>query len=328
VSENVERISGRRVLVTGGTGFVGQWLAHALLAEGCQVVSVGLHAPNSGVLAPNEVDAIQWLHGDVRDAVTLQRAVDLSEPQVIFHLAGVSFVPDASDAPVATYEVNVLGAVRLFAELTRRHAAGELDPVILVVGSATQYGRHDQSEMPLTEDAEQRPADVYAASKASQEITARQVQRADSLRIICTRSFNHSGAGHPGHFLLPALVRRALALRDAAGSELRLGNQESVRDYLHVEDVVQAYLLLAEKGVPGEVYNVCSGEGVCARDLASEVLLRVGTTAEITTDPALVRGADVPVLVGSPTKLQRATGWRPTRTRTDIIDDLIHAATR
>jgi GDP-4-dehydro-6-deoxy-D-mannose reductase len=128
--------------------------------------------------------------------------------------------------------------------------------------------------------------------------------------------------------LLPALVQRVLSLRETQATELRLGNQESVRDYLHVADVIRAYVLLAEKGEPGEVYNVCSGEGVSARELATEVLLRVGSNAEIISDPALVRAADVPVLIGSPAKLQHATGWRPTHTRADIIDDLIHAATR
>jgi len=252
----------------------------------------------------------------------------VSRPDAIFHLAGVSFIPEARDAPTTAYEVNVLGAVTLLAQVARRHAAGDLDPVVLVIGSATQYGRHDAADIPLVEEADQRPNDVYAASKTAQEIAARQMHRGEGLKIICTRSFNHSGAGHPEHFLLPALVRRALALRSAAKPELRLGNQESVRDYLHVADVVQAYLLLVRSGTPGEVYNVCSGAGVSAGELATEVLLRVGTTAEIMTDPALVRGVDVPVLVGSPAKLQRATGWRPMRTRADIIDDLIHAATR
>jgi GDP-4-dehydro-6-deoxy-D-mannose reductase len=121
------------------------------------------------------------------------------------------------------------------------------------------------------------------------------------------------------------LLAEARGDRDHA---MRASWVPAVRDYLHVADVAQAYLLLARNGVPGEVYNVCSGIGVSAGELAAEVLLRVGTTAEITTDPALVRGVDVPLLVGSPAKLQRATGWRPTRTRADIIDDLIHATTR
>ena len=318
----------QRALVTGGAGFVGQWLIRALLADGASVVALSLHPRAPGILEPNEHGAVQWLSGDVRDSDAVHRALDDSAPDVIFHLAGVSFVPDARGAPAMAYDVNVLGAVRLLAEITRRRTAGELDPTVLIVGSATQYGRHAVDEMPLSEEAEQRPSDVYAASKAAQEIAARQVHRADGIRVVCTRSFNHSGAGHPDHFLLPALVQRAVALRATGGRELRLGNQDSVRDYLHVADVVQAYLLLARSGAPGEVYNVCSGEGVSARDLATQVLLRVGTTAEITTDATLVRGGDVPILVGSPAKLQRTTTWRPTRTRDDIIDDLIHAATR
>ena len=328
MNAGAERTVGDRAFITGGTGFVGQWLARALLSGGSHVVALGLHPPAQGILSDAETSAIEWFHGDVRDSEAVFRAMDVAKPDVVFHLAGVSFIPEARDAPATAYEVNVLGAVRLLADIRRRCSSGEIDPTVLVIGSATQYGRHASAEMPLAEEAEQRPTDVYAASKAAQEIAALQTHRGDGVKIICTRSFNHSGAGHPEHFLLPALVRRAIGLRESQKSELRLGNQESIRDYLHVADVVEAYLLLARKGVPGEVYNVCSGEGVSARDLAAEVLLQVGTTAEITTDPALVRGVDVPVLVGSPAKLKRATGWRPTRTRRDIIDDLINAATR
>ena len=328
MSESGDGNKGRRALITGGAGFVGQWLAKALLAEGASVLSFSLHPPTSGILSPDERASITWLKGDIRDTDAVHGVLDTSKPDLIFHLAGVSFVPEARDAPVMTYEVNVLGAVRLLGEISRRRAAGEIDPTILIVGSATQYGRHAAAEMPLSEEAEQRPIDVYAASKAAQETAARQAYRADGLRVICTRSFNHSGPGHPDHFLLPALVRRAIELQGTRGAELRLGNQDSVRDYLHVADVVHAYQLLVNKGVAGETYNVCSGEGVSALELARQVLLRVGTTAEITTDPAFVRGGDIPILVGSPAKLERSTAWRPTRTRDDIIDDLIHAATR
>ena len=315
-------------LVTGGSGFVGQWLARGLLGRGSSVVSLGLHPPVRGILSTGELKAVEWREGDVRDADTLRLTIEQTRPDLIFHLAGMSFVPEARAAPAAAYEINVLGAVRLLAATAVLKAAGTLDPIVIVVGSATQYGRHDASEMPLTETAEQRPQDVYAASKAAQEIASLQAYRAEGVRVICTRSFNHSGPGHAEHFLLPALVRRVLALRGLSQPRLAMGNRDSVRDYLHVADVAEAYLLLAEKGVSGEVYNVCSGEGVSAGELAREVLLRVGLSAEITTDSTLVRGVDVPVLVGSPAKLARITGWRPTRGRSDIIDDLIHAATR
>ena len=315
--------------MTGGGGFVGQWLARALLAEGWSVTSAGLSMPDTatGPLSAAELDAVTWIRADVRQATDVERAVDVCRPDAVFHLAAVTFVPDAQTSPTQTYDINVLGAARLLFVLKQRRDAGIADPRVLVIGSATQYGRHDPPDLPLTETADQRPRDVYAASKAAQETIALQAFRADGLHIVCTRSFNHSGAGHASHFLLPALVRRTLDLASQGGKRLQLGNQHSVRDYLHVTDVVRAYLLLIDRGVAGEVYNVCSGVGVSARDLAVDVLLRVGTTAEITTDAALVRDADIPALVGSPAKLQRATGWRPERTRADIIDDLIHAAT-
>ena len=315
-------------LVTGGAGFVGQWLARRLLARGARVVSLGIHPPIRGILSATELKGVEWRPGDVRDGDVLRRTMEETRPELIVHLAGVSFVPEAREAPATAYEINVLGAVRLLAAAAALRAEGKLDPTVLVVGSGTQYGRHEKGEMPLDESAEQRPQDVYGASKAAQEIASLQLCRAEGLRVICTRSFNHSGTGHAEHFLLPALVRRALELRDDPQPRLPMGNQDSVRDYLHVADVVEAYLQLADRGIPGEVYNVCSGEGVSAGQLAREVLLRVGSSAEITIDPALVRGVDVPILIGSPAKLARTTGWRPTHSRSDIIDDLIHAATR
>ena len=318
----------RTALVTGGGGFVGQWLIRALLAEGWSVTSAGLAMPQEpAVLAPAELEGVCWQRVDIRSATDIDTVLDRCTPHAIFHLAGLSYVPEAQRSPAETYEVNVLGTVRLFAAVARQRHEGRADPVVLVVGSGTQYGRHAPEELPLAESAEQRPQDVYAASKAAQEIAALQSFRAEGVRVVCTRSFNHSGIGHAEHFLLPALVRRALALAPQGRPEMRMGNLDSVRDYLHVEDVVRAYLLLIERGIPGEVYNVASGVGVSVRDLVSDVLLRVGRTAEITTDPTLVRSADIPALIGSPAKLQRATGWRPARVRADIIDDLIHAAT-
>jgi GDP-4-dehydro-6-deoxy-D-mannose reductase len=181
--------------------------------------------------------------------------------------------------------------------------------------------------MPLGEDAAQWPLTLYAASKTAQEVACFQAVRSQGLRVVCTRSFSHSGVGHDRRFLLPALVARALAL-PPSGGRLTIGNGDTVRDFLHVEDVVAAYLALLDAGVPGEAYNVASGSGVSVRALAEAVLQRVGVSADISSDPALTRPVDVPVQVGANAKLRRATGWAPRRSREDIIDDLIHAATR
>lgn len=319
-------MTARRALVTGGAGFVGQWLLRALLARGYEPVSVSQSAePAAPILRPDEHQAVRWHADDLRAPTALGPLLHAHRPELVFHLAGVSYVPEAQDAPLHAYEVNTMGFARLAEQLKALHAAGVADPSTVVVGSGEQYGRHPADELPLRETAEQRPLTVYAASKVAQEAIALQTARSSGLRIVATRSFNHSGAGHSPRFLLPALVGRVKSLRRSGATRLALGNSEVVRDFLHVADVAEAYCRLAERGVPGEAYNVASGVGTSVRTVAEHVLQRLGATAEIATDPALLRPVDVPALVGSPAKLQAATGWRPERTLDDIIDDLIEA---
>jgi GDP-4-dehydro-6-deoxy-D-mannose reductase len=318
-------------LLTGGGGFVGQWVARSLIERGETPVlaGLGLWDDAAPVLTSDERRAVKWIRCDMRVLDDIEAMLGVARPDVVIHLAGVAFPPDADANPAATYDINALGLLRLLGRVSVQRRAGGLDPVVVVVGSALQYGAHDATEMPLTERAEQRPLGVYAASKLAQEVAALERFRSDGLRVICTRSFNHSGVGQSAQYLLPSLVRRVRDLESRGGASLSIGN-EAVRDYLHVRDVASAYLALAERGTPGEAYNVASGVGVSVRQLASDVLLQAGMNADITTEPALVRSTDVPMLVGSPAKLQDATSWAPRLTHADIIDDLLrfaHAAT-
>lgn len=318
-------------LLTGGGGFVGQWIARALIERGETPILAGLGSLTDAppVLTTEERRVVRWLRCDMRARHEVESMLDAARPDVVIHLAGVAFPPDADANPAATYDINTLGVVRLLAGINARRRAGALDPVVVVVGTAYQYGAHDADEMPLTERAEQRPAGVYAATKLAQEVAALERFRAEGLRVLCTRSFNHSGVGQTVQYLLPSLVRRVRDVELQGAASLSVGN-DSVRDYLHVRDVAAAYLALAERGTPGEAYNVASGVGVSVRQLATDVLLQAGVNVDITTEPALVRSTDISVLVGSPAKLQDATGWAPRLTHADIIDDLLrfaHAAT-
>lgn len=320
--------AGRRALITGAAGFVGQWLCRALLDAGWDVVGAGIAAePTGGMLTEEERRAVRWLLADVRHQADVSRVVSYTRPDAIFHLAGLSFVPDAQGDPVLADEINILGAARLLHDVRMRRRAGEIDPVVLVVGSAEQYGRGEVGRLRVETDT-QAPVTVYAASKAAQEIIALEAARSDGVRVIATRSFNHSGPGQADHFLLPALVRRATAIREGGQRHLRIGNADTVRDFLHVRDVVRAYLLLVDRGVAGEAYNVCSGVPRRVGDLAQKVLAAVGAAAAVEVDPALVRKVEVPWLVGDATKLRNATGWSPSLDCDDIIADLINATAR
>ncbi len=305
-----------RAFVTGDSGFVGQWLCRALLRDGWDVVGFSL-------------DLSRSLHGDTEpplDAVDAALDDILATPtDAIFHLAGVSSVPAAAADSQIAMNVNVGGAVRVMQAMHRAKTATGAAPLLLIVGSGEEYGRHDESELPLVESAECRPATPYGLSKWMQERVVLTMAEDLGLRVIATRSFNHSGPGQAPSFLLPSLVQRAVAAR-ASGGEVVIGNTEVVRDFLHVEDVVSAYISLVSRGIPGEVYNVCSGHGVRVGELAQEVLAAAGVRTPLQVDPALQRAVDVPVLVGDNTKLRTTTGWAPRIARSRIISDLLDAA--
>lgn len=316
-----------RALVTGASGFVGQWLCRALVRDGSTVLGTTLDvAPPVGILSKEELTAVTWRSIDLRpgaeDRRSVRALVEKHRPEVIFHLAGVSYVPSAADDPAGALATNVGALVRLLKALRGPRDTGVADPVVLVVGSGEQYGQHDADALPLVESVECRPHGLYAATKVAQEVVALAAHRAEGARVIATRSFNHGGPGQAKHFLLPALAARAIAAR-TSGVAIPIGNVDVVRDFLHVEDVVAAYIALAVRGVPGEVYNVSSGEGVRIGDIASELLAQAGVSVGFRVDPALQRAVDVPALVGSNAKLRAATGWTPRRTRSDIISDLL-----
>lgn len=322
-----------RALVTGAAGFVGRWLTDAMRRDGIAVTALAVadtpQIDERGRHDPSLDAPIDWHYGDLRDDAYVRRTVHIARPDFVVHLAAVSHLPTAAADPAGAWDVNVTASARLLHHLVGAYTSGVCDPLVLIVGSAEQYGRHHEDALPLTEDAPQYPRTVYAATKAAQEIQALQVWRATGLRVVAARSFNHSGAGQEVRFLLPALVARAVALRAAApDTPMIVGNTSPVRDFLHVSDVAAAYISLCKGGSPGEAYNVASGIGRSVRMVAEQVLVRAGVVAPLSEDPALLRPVDVPALVGDSHKLQLTTGWRVTRSFDDIIDDLLHAATR
>ena len=314
----------KRVLVTGAAGFVGTHMLDALRTVGAEMFALSTDAPET----PVAVGDVTWLYGDLRDERYVAGVVDAVRPDTVIHLAAISHVPTATADPAMAWDVNVTATARLLHELGRARDGGTIDPTVLIVGSAEQYGRHETHEFPLVENAVQAPRTVYAATKAAQEILALQCWRATGLKVVVARSFNHSGRGQPTRFLLPALVQRAVELRGAEpGTSMPVGNRASIRDFLHVSDVVAAYISLCQRGAPGEAYNVASGTGWSVQQILDRVLARAGVQATPVEDPSLVRPVDVPVLIGDSQKLQRATGWSAMRAFDDIIDDLLHAAT-
>ncbi len=308
-----------RVLVTGITGFAGPWVAAALLAAGHEVHGLvrgdGPWPRLAGVGLPPTA-----LHrGDLEapELGTLLRDLAL---EGIVHLAALSFVPAAERDPAAAYRVNVggtlavLGAVRSHAPRAR----------VLAVTSADAYGAVEAADLPLVEDTPFRPMTVYGASKAAADIAAGQWARAYGLDIVRARPFNHTGPGQDPAFVASGLARQ-IALVEAGRQEpvLRVGNPDPVRDFSDVRDVAAGYVALLERGRGGEVYNLCSGEGVSIAEVIALLRAHARVPVRAHSDPALRRAHDVPRIVGSHARATHDTGWHPQIPLTDTLATLL-----
>jgi GDP-4-dehydro-6-deoxy-D-mannose reductase len=197
---------------------------------------------------------------------------------------------------------------------------------VLAVASADVYGVVTEAELPLDEHAELRPTSPYAASKLAADALAQQAFLGHGLGVIRVRPFNHLGPGQAEQFVASALAARiARAERDDV-DHIVVGNLGARRDFTDVRDIVRAYRLLVERGAPGEVYNVCSGQDLAIQDLADLLVALAARPIELRTDPDLMRPADLPVLRGDASKLQAATGWAPAisieQTVADLLDDM------
>lgn len=288
-----------RVLVTGAGGFVGCHLVRALLADGHRVTG----AMQPGHHPPAGLDGVHWLPLELTDGDSIGGAVQTAAPEAVYHLAAQSSVHESFRDPLGTWEVNATGTLRLMEALP----AGTR---LLFVSSAEAYGAVPEARQPIREEEPLRPTNPYAASKAAAEMAVLDAAGRGRHAVVA-RSFSHTGPGQDTRFALPGFARQLAAIRaGAAPPVLRVGNLEARRDYLDVRDVVRAYLALMERGEPGAVYNVCSGEAHSMRELVDLLVELSGTDAALEIDAERVRPVDVPLLRGDPGRLA-ALGWTP-----------------
>jgi GDP-4-dehydro-6-deoxy-D-mannose reductase len=280
-----------KVLITGGSGFVGRYLAAHCAEQGDGVVTLDRSGDEPI---------------DITDREATHAALAKHEPEVVYHLAALSHVGDSWSDPSAVYRVNIEGTAHVL-DAARAAAVRR----VVVVGSAEEYGRVDAADLPLREDAPLRPTTPYGVSKIAASYLALQAYLAYGLDVIRVRAFSHTGPGQSDRFLVPALAGRVAAAEREQRDEIRAGSLDPVRDLSDVRDVVRAYRLLAEHGTAGAVYNVCSGSGVSVREIADHLLAAARRPLRITVDPDLVRPVEVPRLVGDASRLRADTGWRP-----------------
>ncbi|HET9316634.1 MAG TPA: GDP-mannose 4,6-dehydratase [Vicinamibacteria bacterium] len=294
-----------RVLVTGIAGFVGTHLVDFLQRQDPAPDVFGLVKPR-GTL-PDLPPEVTLIEADLEDAPSVERAMDSVTPDRIVHLAAQSSPQLSWADPAGTFRTNVLGLMHVLEAVRKRGLA----PRTLVVGSAEEYGLADARDLPLREDAPLRPQSPYASSKVAQGYLALQYTLAYRLPIVRTRTFHHTGSRRGEAFAESSFARQLVEIEVGTRPPVvTVGNLDAVRDFTDVRDVLRAYWLLLDRGLPGEVYNVCSGRGVRIGDLLDLLIRLSGIDVEVRLDPQKVRRAEIPEVVGDPSKIRAATGWQ------------------
>ena len=304
----------RRCLITGCGGFIGSHLAERLLKEGWNVFGTVRRRPSSLDRMDGSLTVIEC---DILDARRVEQAVSEARPDVLFHLAAQSSPSASWRQPEPTFRVNVFGTLHLLQAML----AVRPDATLIAVTSSAVYGASDRGDAPIKEQSRLRPSSPYGVSKAAADMLAELFWRTYGLRVIRARPFFVSGPRKLDD-VCSDFCRRVIEIENGQPASLAVGNLRAVRDLLHVRDAVEALLLLAEKGQPGEAYNICSGTGTSVSDLLQAVLAAAGVRAEVCHDPELCRPLDDPVTVGDRSLLS-ALGWEPRASITEMVRDTL-----
>jgi GDP-4-dehydro-6-deoxy-D-mannose reductase len=306
----------QRILLTGGTGFVGGYLAPAIASRWPGADRVLLRRPGEQVLR----EGWRALDAEVIDSAAIGRIVSDSKPDRVLHLAAQAAIGASAELAEATWRVNFGGTLEL------AHACQRACPTttFFFVSSSEVYGWSFRDGV-ANEDTPLRPMNAYARSKAAAESMLPDVL--PQARLIVARPFNHTGPGQDVRFVLPSLAQQIADVE--AGRRpprLELGNLEASRDFLDVRDVCAAYIAMLDAPAAAaerSVYNVASGGSWRIADLVEKFRAHARMPFEVTIDPKRLRPSDVPMAAGSAARLEQATGWKPTIGVDAIVEALL-----
>ena len=312
-----------KILITGFTGFVSKHFLNLLneVSPGAAILGIDKNLPGFDFTQYPNLN-IQFKDIDLLDKAAVNDALLAFKPGYILHLASVSSVALSWQQPSDSFINNT----NIFLNLVEQIRINKINCRILSIGSSEEYGEVSEKELPLTEQNPLRPLSPYAVARVSQEMLSKIYADGFGLNIIMTRSFNHIGPGQKDNFVISSFARQLVAFAKAptANDTLKTGNLSIIRDFLDVRDVVKAYYLLLKNGRKGEVYNICSGNGIVLKDIIVKMSEILKLHINIELDPKLVRPNDNKQIIGSYNKIHTELGWQPEialeKSLADIID--------
>ena len=259
---------------------------------------------------------IHLIECDVRYSQTVQDIILKYRPEQIYHLAAQSYPTVSWERPHETMDTNVSGTISIFEAVKHvRSIYSDYNPIVLVACSSAEYGAafESLSEPKISETAQLLPLHPYGVSKVAQDLLAYQYFRNDNIRTIRARIFNTTGIRKTND-VVSDFVRRAVEQECEPEPVLRVGNIETYRAIMDVRDLINAMILLMQKGQYGEAYNISSEKAVQVKDIISIIEGITEKSYALQVDEELLRPTDEPIIIGNIDKLVNATGWRQEKT--------------
>lgn len=304
-----------KALIIGAAGFVGHYLADYLINE-CHMEVHVTKLPHETV---QNFKVIQH-NLDIMNRDSIETLLFSVHPEYIFHLAAQSSVGVAWKNPGLTIDINVKGSLNVMDAIRQLY----YKPRILLIGSGEEYGYVRNEEIPIKEDTLLRPGNIYAATKACQNMIGSIYAKAYDMEVMMVRAFNHIGPSQAPMFVVADFCKQIAEIeRNKRKPVIVVGNLQAKRDFTDVRDVVRAYALLAQKGIKGETYNVGSGNAVSIQAILDIVLSKTNCKIQIEIDPNKIRPMDAPIIEADITKLYELTGWKPQITLEQTISETL-----
>lgn len=305
-----------RALIIGGAGFVGYYLINHLIND-CKW-TVAATKLNSEKI---DNDNITIYNLDILDKQAITTVLNEFRPDYIFHLAAQSSVSLSWKNPSLTIDVNIKGSVNVLDGIRDL----DYNPRILLIGSGEEYGYISPDEIPIIEENNLRPGNIYAATKACQSMIGKIYADAYHMDIIMVRAFNHIGPKQSPLFVVSDFCKQVAEIEKGLKLPvINVGNLNAKRDFTDVRDVVRAYSLIIQKGLSGETYNVGSGKSIAIKDLLDMIILQSFTKINIESDQDKLRPVDIPVIEANTDKIHNITHWSPKYLLDSTIKDTLN----
>lgn len=312
-----------RVMITGAGGMVGTHMVDYFAANG--ICPIGTYYKPTVNIAEVRSEA-ELIECDVRYFTNVFDIIQHVKPDRIFHLAAQSYPSVSWDKPQETMEINATGTINIFESIRRiRKEEPAYNPMVVVACSSAEYGNSlQQCDGAVKENTPLLPLHPYGVSKVCQDLISYQYYVNFGIRTIRARIFNTTGPRKVNDVC--ADFTKRVVLMEKQGLKrgiLKTGNLETKRAITDVRDLVLALVELAERGTPGEVYNISGSTVYQMSEIVDMIRRHTKLDFKTEIDPSLLRPTDEKIICGDSTKLIAATGWQQHYTLENTITDML-----